>query len=236
MKAALLLCAVAAGVGCADNNSSLAILQMQAITSGTMCQAQAAAGGASLSRGTLDVTLVTTQGYIAAPVVRNNLAASMTLGSGMFEYNAITLTGANVSLQTPAGAALSLPTGQQSFFYPASGIRLDPGQTGAMFVEVLRADVAKSFAGMIPAGGVFTIVANVRPVGDKGGQQVIGEEMPFPIDLCSGCLIGTVNPCPLPKGTPTPMDVCFPQQDFKSTCCSNSGQLLCGPQAPIATM
>lgn len=237
MKAALLLftVAVGAGAGCANNNSTMSILQMEALSTSNMCVATASVGMAGLSRGTLDVSLVTTQGYIAVPLIRNNLLSSASTGGSSFEFNAITITGANVALEKADGSALTLPTGQQSFFYPASGIRLDPQATGAIFVEVLRNDVAKALASLIPANGVFTLIASVRPVGMKGSSEVVGEAMPFPIDLCQGCLVGIVPPCPLPKGTLL-TNTCFPQQDFKQTCCNQNGTVLCGTLAPVATM
>lgn len=235
MKGALLLVAVAVGAGCANDNLSISIIAMEAVTQSNMCVATATAGGTTLTHGTLDVSLVTTQGYVAVPLIRNNLVASTTTGSGMFEFNSITITGANIELQTVAGAPLSAAGGQQSFYYPSSGIRLDPSASGAIFVEVLRSDVVKALAGMIPANGVFTVIAKIRPVGMKGDTQVVGEAMPYPIDLCSGCLLGTVPACPLPKGT-VAVTNCFPQQDFKNTCCNQAGTLLCGAQAPVATM
>ncbi len=236
MKPALLL--LAAGVlgagGCANNDLSIAITQFEAITTMTSCVAMAGgAGTVGLSRGTLDVSLVTTQGYIAVPVVRNNL--TMATGGGNIQFNSVDIVGANVSLQTAAGVPLTLPTGQQSFFYPANGGRLDPGGSTPLFVEVLRADVAKSMANMIPANGVFTVVANLRPVGMHSTDQIIGANAPFPIDLCQGCLLKN-SKCPLPKGS-TPMNTCFPQQDVVNTCCTDAaGNLLCGTSAPVATM
>lgn len=234
MKRALLLCAVAlvAPVGCANNDVSLSIIQMEAVTTTTNCVANAMAGAGMIGRdrGLLDVSLVTTSGYIAVPVIRNNLVS---LNNGV-EYNAIQLSGANVKLTQVDGTALTLPSGQSSFFYAAAAGRLDPGGTAAMFVEVLPAPVAKSLAGMIPSGGLYTVMAEVRPVGDRQNDQVIGGNVNFPIDLCQGCLVQT-STCPLPKGTMA-MDPCFPQQDDPSICCTDATTNVtsCGPAAPVA--
>jgi hypothetical protein len=184
------------------------------------------------SRGVLDVAQVTTTGYIGVPVVRNNLT---TLQNNI-EYNSVQLLGANVKLSTAAGKTLTLPSGQSSFFYAAAAGRLDPGMSSPMFVEILSKDAAKSLAGMIPAGGLFTVVAELRPVGMRSSDQIIGGPLSFPIDLCSGCLVPPSTTCPLPKGS-MPTDACFPQQDDTTICCTNaSGQTLCGTQAPVATM
>ncbi|HEX6837526.1 MAG TPA: hypothetical protein VF334_13190 [Polyangia bacterium] len=231
MKAALLLlaAAVVGAAGCTNNDISLSITQMQAITRLNMCMATV--GGTALmtrNRGLLDVAKVTTAGYIAVPVVRNNLLAS----TGTVEFNSIQVQGANIKLSTAAGAALTLPSGQSSFFYGSAGGRLDPGMTAPMFVEVISADVAHALAGMIPATGVFTVVAELRPVGMRSSDQVIGGPIDFPIDLCNGCLTET-STCPLAKGTVV-MDPCFVQQDDPTICCVDAtGATLCGGAAPV---
>jgi len=95
---------------------------------------------------------------------------------------------------------------------------------------------AKSLAGMIPSTGLFTVIAEVKPVGMHSSDQVVGGPIDFPIDLCNGCLVDVVGACPLPKGTivTTP---CFPQQDEVTTCCNDPTQgLLCNEAAPVATM
>jgi hypothetical protein len=236
MKVALLLLATAAAGagGCTTNDISLSIIQMEAVTRTSMCVATATAGTGVVGRdrGLLDVAAVTTSGYIGVPVVRNNL---MTNSNGI-EYNSIQLLGANIKLTDAAGSALTLPSGQSSFFYAAAAGRLDPAGTTPMFVEVLPAAAARALAGNIGATGVFTIIAEIRPVGMHANDQVVGGPISFPIDLCSGCLTPTPSACPLPKGS-TPFDPCFPQQDDPSICCTdNTGALLCGATAPVATM
>ncbi|MGZ3429115.1 MAG: hypothetical protein ACXVCV_20825 [Polyangia bacterium] len=236
MKVALLLLASAAvgAGGCTTNDISLSIIQMEEVTRANMCVATATAGTGvvGLGRGTLDVSLVTTAGYIGVPVVRNNLVSLM---NGV-EYNAIQLQGANIKLTDASGNALTLPSGQSSFFYASAAGRLDPAGITPMFVEVLPAAAAKSLAGMIGATGVFTIIAEIRPVGSRGGSQVVGGPISFPIDLCNGCLAPMVTACPLAKGTVV-TDPCFPQQDVPSVCCTDTtGARLCGAAAPVATM
>jgi len=233
MKVALLLVAAATvgATGCSTNDVSLSILQMQALTRMNMCVAMPGGAGTLVrNRGLLDVTLVTTAGYIAVPVVRNNLNTNI---NGV-EFNSIQLTGADVKLMNVNNTALTLPNGQSSFFYASAGGRLDPAGTAAMFIEVLPAPAAKALAGMIPAGGLFTVIAEVKPVGMRSSDQVVGGPIDFPIDLCSGCLVDVVSACPLPKGTPVVVP-CFPQQDEVTTCCNDPVQgLLCNAAAPIA--
>jgi len=236
MKVALLLVAAATvgATGCSTNDVSLSILQMQAVTRMNACIAQPGGGTGTpvRDRGLLDVSLVTTSGYIAVPIVRNNLPTNV---NGV-EFNSIQITGANVKLMNVDNTALTLPNGQSSFFYASAGGRLDPAGTAAMFVEVLPAAAAKSLAGMIPSTGLFTVIAEVKPVGMHSSDQVVGGPIDFPIVLCNGCLVDVVGACPLPKGTivTTP---CFPQQDEVTTCCNDPTQgLLCNEAAPVATM
>jgi hypothetical protein len=237
MKAALLLLAAASvgAAGCTTNDISLSIIQMEAITPTTMCVATATAGAGTLGRdrGLLDVSLVTTAGYIAVPVVRNNLTSLM----NNIEFNAIQLLGANIKLSDASGKALTLPSGQSSFFYAAAAGRLDPAGTAPMFIEVLPAAAARALAGNIGSSGLFTVLAEIRPVGMRSSDQIVGGPISFPIDICNGCLLPTPSACPLPKGT-VATDPCFPQQDDPSICCTDTttGKLLCGTTAPVATM
>jgi len=236
MKAALLLvaAAVVGATGCSNNDISLSIVQMQAVTRTNMCVAMPGGGTAlGLGRGLLDVSLVSTSGYIAVPVVQNNLMSNL---NGV-EFNAIQMSGANVKLTNIDGTALTLPNGQSSFFYASAAGRVAPGGSVPMFIELLPASAAKSLAGMIPSGGLFTVMAAVSPVGMKGDSQIVGGPINFPIDLCNGCLMDIRGGCPLAKGTITETP-CFPQQDEAHICCTDatSGALLCDSQAPVATM
>lgn len=237
MKVALLLMATAtatatlAAAGCADNDLSLSVVQMQAITKMNNCQAMVALGTAVVGRdrGLLDVALTTTSGYIAVPVVRNNLQSRTQTGG--VEFNSIQLLGANVTLQTTASG---LSASQQKFFYGSAGGRVDPAMSAPMFIEALPAATAKALAPSIPAGGLLTVTAEIRPVGMRGGDQVVGGPVDFPIDLCNNCLLQVVGTCPLPKGTTVAAGGCFPQQDDPSTCCTDAtGETLCGTAAPV---
>jgi hypothetical protein len=106
-----------------------------------------------------------------------------------------------------------------------------------MFTEILPARIAMELAGAIPAGGLLTVTAHVRPVATRSGDQIVGGAFDFPIDLCVNCLAQSLGTCPLPMGTPVKDVGCCPQQDDSFTCCTNaSGAALCGASAPVATM
>ncbi|MDB4968260.1 MAG: hypothetical protein JWN44_3949 [Myxococcales bacterium] len=233
MKGALVLVTAAIGaVGCADNNLSMSIQQMEAVTKMSMCVATNAVGGVGRDRGVLDVTLVQQNGYVAVPLVRNNLTSRIETGG--VEYNSIQLIGANVALTTTAGDPVALPAGQQKFFYAAAGGNVDPGGLAPMFIEIIPAAAAHTLAGMISGSAVLTIVAEVRPVAMRGGDQMIGGALHFPVDLCAGCL-RTTQACPLAAAGA--VGGCFPQQDDPIECCTDStGAILCGASAPVKTM
>jgi hypothetical protein len=241
MKGALLRPISLAGVlslvgtiGCADNDQSLSILQMQAVMlPSCVAMATTGAGTPGLSRGILDVALVTTEGYIGVPVVRNNLM-SHTNGSGSVELDSIQVTGANVTLQLPPSAGSDIAVADRSYFIPAGPGRIDPGGSTPMFIEVLPAKLAKQLQPSIPSGGLLTIIAEIKPVGILGGEQLIGGPIFYPIDLCSNCLVTVVTggTCPFPVGTMIPQGGCFPQQDNATECCRDkSNNLLCGANA-----
>jgi hypothetical protein len=120
------------------------------------------------------------------------------------------------------------------YFYASAAGRLDPGASVTMPVEALSASAAQSLAGMIPSGGLLTVMSEMRPVGMRQNDQVVGGPIDLPIDLCNGCLTKSMGTCPLPMGTPV-ADPCFPQQDVAQTCCDMAGTLVCGTAA-VATM
>jgi hypothetical protein len=231
MKGALLLLAAAivGAAGCTDNDLSLSIVQMEALTQDTMCIATSTQGGVAIATGTLDVSFGV--GYTAVPLVRNNLQPRAIAGG--VEFNAVQLQGANVKLMTTAGAPLPLPSGQIEVFRASAGGRLDPNGLGSMFIEAIPSDEAAALAGRIPSGGAYTVIAEMRPVGMKANDQVIGGPIDFPINLCNGCLRSSLA-CPLPKDLPL-VTPCFIGQDVRGTCCTTAGgQYLCDATAKIA--
>jgi hypothetical protein len=235
MKGALLLVAASLGaVGCQNNDLSLAIVSMQAVTKPSCMAVAGTAAGVGRDRGLLDVSLVTNTGYVGIPVVRNQMMSRI-IGTGT-ELNSIEVLGANVTLKLPSGAAAPLPSAQQKFFYDAAAGRIDPNNSAPMFIEVLPAAAAIALTSKIPAGGLFTVLAEIKPVGMRANDQIIGGPIHFPIDLCQNCLLINAGTCPLPKGTVPAVGGCFPQQDEPATCCSQGGALLCGSAAPIAAM
>jgi hypothetical protein len=231
MKYALVLLA-GVTAGCANNDLSLSIVQMEALTA-PGCVATATIG-IGLSRGTYDVQLgeLYARGYIGVPLIRNNQGPRNP--SGALEYNSIQVTGVNVDLQLPDSVAAKVPAADDRYlhyYYPAVAGRLDPAGLGPTFVELVTRQLAIDLTPSIPQGGLLTLIAKLRPVGMQQNDQVVGGPIWFPIDLCVGCLRAAIGACPLPSGTPL-AESCNPAQDTPQTCCSNSdGSLTCGAAA-----
>jgi hypothetical protein len=236
MRSALLLLALFASgsvvVGCVNNDASLSIEQMEAVTEATSCVATATIG-VEISRGLFDVAASNhIQGYIGFPLVRNNEVSRMPSADSP-ELDSIQLLGANVSLTFASDTdAAKVPIADRKFFWASAGGRLDPAALAPMPIEVVPNDVVAALA--VPMGGFVSITAKIQPVGMQTSDRVVGGPIYFPVDLCNGCLTNVISTCPLPAGT-TVVDTCYPGQDQVATCCqASSTQLLCGAQAPIA--
>jgi hypothetical protein len=237
MKYALLLLA-GVTAGCSDNDLSMSIVQMEAVTA-PACVAIASVG-TGLSRGLYDAEAGANfaRGYIGVPLIRNNLSPRNP--GGVLEYNSIQLTGFNVDLQLPDSVAAKVPAADDRllhFYYPASAGRLDPAGLGSTFVEIITRQLAMDLMGSVPSsGGLLTVIAKLRPVGMLQSDQVVGGPIWFPIDICSGCINAPIGACPLPLGTPVNPAACNPAQDNPQTCCDNgNGTVTCGAAA-VATM
>jgi hypothetical protein len=233
-----LLAAFVACAGCAENDVSVSIVEIEALLKQNMCVATSVMVGTQLpaiSRGTLDIDLDRqlniNYGYIAYPVVRNNLTNHpVGPAPNQVEINGMDVTGANVTISLPAG--VPAPAGVPlSYFYPSAAGHLDPQQTAPMFLEVVPQALAVGLAGQIPTGGRLTLLARIRPVVIKQNNQIVGGPVDFPVDLCNGCLETFFTPptCPYPTGATINTGGCIPQQDQSISCCKlSSGALHCG--------
>jgi hypothetical protein len=237
MRSALLLLALLASgsvvVGCVNNDASLSIEQMEAVTEATACVATATIG-VEIARGLFDVAASNhIQGYIGFPLVRNNEVSRM-LSSGDPELDSIQLLGANVSLTfASATDEAKVPVADRKFFWASAGGRLDPAALAPMPIEVVPNNIVTELA--VAPGAFVSLTAKIQPVGMQTSDRVVGGPIYFPVDLCNGCLTNVISACPLPAGTVV-VDTCYPGQDELATCCqASASQLLCGSLAPIQT-
>lgn len=238
---ALLLVGLA---GCVDDDVSLTINGFVAVEKDE-CTADPASQ-TFVSRGLLDVGVVQlfqTRGYLAAPVVANNIPNRANMFTSE-ETDAIYLTGFDIELvPDPRDAQVdaAIPIDQRKFTYPINGVRLDPGMgRAAQFVEVIGHNLAAAIAAAIPEGlrqVSPSLTVRLRPVGRRAGLRMVGGYVEMPLDLCKFCLAR-------PDGCPAggfPADAiaeggCFIQQDQRTTCCVNPQNiLLCGAGVPTET-
>jgi hypothetical protein len=234
MRSALLLLALFAGgaIGCANNDASLSIIQMQAVTESTSCVATSTAS-VELSRGVLDVSFITStslQGYIGFPIVRNN-EQSRKPSADSPELNSIQLIGANVSLTFPdPTVGKNVPAADRKFFWAASGGRIDPLGAAPMQIEVVPIKVVNELIGAAQASGLVSLTAEIQPVGMQTSDRIVGGPIFFPVDLCNGCLYNPIGTCPLAAGS-TVVATCISGQDQVANCCD--GSRTCGANVPI---
>jgi hypothetical protein len=195
-----------------------------------------------LSEGILDVGIVSTSGspgYMAFPVVRNNLPVNQNASTSV-ERNAVTVTGVNVELKPDATYEGAVPTDQRKFFVQAAGGRVMPSAQIAFGVEIIPRPIALVMAGLVQTGvgNAFPVMnVAVSPVGQRSGSEIIGAAVEFPVKVCKFCLSGTIQACPS-GGFPEAEVLkggCFQAQDANVTCCvaSSTQQLLCGDEVPL---
>jgi hypothetical protein len=222
--------------GCTQNEADLTIDRFVPALSGNGCVVSPMQVDQPPS-GVLDTGLagLFSLGYTVFPVITNHLSSSATAltNPGVVELHSITLLGANVELQPDSTLAGLVPPAQRKFSVQVPNSRLDPAGSVAVGVEVIPRSLAKSL------GGSGSLVALVAPVGDFGGDTIVGAARSFPIEVCSFCLSqGPPAACPatgFPANEVNPGQ-CIPDQDFPITCCIKANTLLCGTKVPMSMM
>jgi hypothetical protein len=144
---------------------------------GSDCVLSPSSDGPFIGIGTLDLAVRDT--YIAALVVGNQLTERGSRNQLRTETSRVRLEGAEVSLETPGGDAVSEFTSLGSgFVHPASGS---------------DASYGGFFTNLVPPGaglGEGQYVASIRVFGTSlGGEEIESAELRFPIDVCYGCLV-----------------------------------------------
>jgi hypothetical protein len=176
---ALLASAGLSTVGCAENESSLFVIGVYAL-SRTQCIADPNSTAVLLPAGTLDRTLA--NGYNAALLVGSHLTPRGSRENLRTETSRLSIEGARITLYTTDNREIVLPdVAATGFVHPGSGT--DPG-LATVFAQLIRpADLAS----LGPAGQA---VVRVRIFGTTlGGQEIESGDYDFPIQICDGCLI-----------------------------------------------
>lgn len=214
-----LLTTLAVLTGCAENSSSLVIVQNQSPETG--CTASNTVEDTFISHGILDVGSsrygITPQ-YYAWFVVDNNLRT--TVESHGIELNNVELREAHIDLSL-AQAGGSLGTDVTSFA-DYTFVTVPPGETRSVQVNIIPPNVAQRLA--ISEGQFIEAFAKVQIVGERGGTEIVTNTINFPVTLCYGCLVENIGPCDTATFPETVEQghSCNMSQDSKLHCCFDS--------------
>ena len=76
-----------------------------------------------------------------------------------------------------------------------------------------------------------SMLVNVRTriFGTTNTQDIESDPFDFPINVCNGCLVASVQPCPVAVKPSNPGNACNVAQDEPVDCCSFNGALMCPP-------
>jgi hypothetical protein len=174
---------------CAENSSSLTILQNQAPDDG--CSASNSLSDQFVSHGVLDLgaaELGITPQYYAWLVVKNNLRSTM--DSHGIELNSVEMKEARIDLNLgSAGSGL----GAYTSFADYTFVMISPGETRSMQISVIPPNLGGRLS--LPKGQFVDAVAKIRLVGERGGSEIETHSIHFPITLCNGCLIENIGSC-----------------------------------------
>jgi hypothetical protein len=197
------------------------------------------------SRGLLDVGIVSvtgSDGFIAWPLIKNNLNSSLVGSTTGVEMHNIDITGVNIELQPDASIASAIPSSARKFSMQAAGGVVAPGAEVVFSVTLIPRALALSLANVVQSGvgnQLPIVTAKVSPIGDLGGSKVVGAALSFPIEICKFCLSGDIQACPatgFPAAQIQAGGCGNPAQDDPVTCCAASqSEVLCGSQVPKST-
>jgi len=212
---------IVALTACAENSSSLVILQNQAPEEG--CQASNTVSDNFVSHGTLDIGAanygLTTQ-YYAWLVVSNNLKS--TVESNGIELNTVVMKSAQIDLRLGQAG-----TGLEDFtsFADYTFVTISPGETRSMQVNVIPPNLAGRLT--VAPGQFIEAVAKIQLVGERGGSEIKTNSINLPITICNGCLAIDIGSCATATFPDTVYlgHTCNKSQDQPIHCCldSNAG-------------
>ncbi|MBU1242862.1 hypothetical protein KKD52_01205 [Myxococcota bacterium] len=209
---------IMAMTACAENSSSLVILQNQAPEDG--CQASNSVSDNFVSHGTLDIGAadfgLTTQ-YYAWLVVSNNLKS--TIESNGIELNAVEMKSAQIDLRLgAAGAGLEDFTSYVDYTF----VTISPGETRSLQVNVIPPNLAGRLS--IAPGQFVEAVAKIQLVGERGGSDIKTNSINLPITICNGCLAIDIGSCATATFPDTVYlgHTCNKSQDTPIHCCLDS--------------
>jgi hypothetical protein len=189
--------------------------------------------------GTLDLSIVRgdfQSAYFVFPLIENNLPRSSSNSS--IDPNQIQLSGFQVDIApigtTPSDSIQALFDGGPLVHYQipwSGGISSGGGQLSAVtaaFPVALAQQLAA--AGGIGTESSLTVDLTIQALGTtNSGTHMESDPFHFPVQICSGCLVANVAPCPFAAAPANLGNTCNPAQDLPIDCCTDNGALLCPP-------
>lgn len=187
--------------------------------------------------GTLDISIVRgdfQSAYFVFPLIENNLPSSSS--NSTIDPNQIQLSGFQVDI-APIGGAPS-PSIQAVFdggplvHYQipwSGGVSSGGGQLSAV-VAAFPVGLAQKLAaaGGIGVGPALTVNLTIQALGTtNSGTHMQSDPFHFPVQICSGCLVANVAPCPFTAAPANTGNSCNPAQDLPVDCCTQNGALIC---------
>lgn len=186
-----------------------------------------------MGEGLLDVSVVRpgfTSAYLLFPLVENNLPGTGTAN----DPNQIQISGFDVDISTVGtatpGAMQVLNDNQELLHFRvpwSGGVSSGGGQISAT-VETVPVSLAMQLAsaGGLSASPGLTLNLRVQAVGaTNSGRSLTSDPFNFPLQVCNGCLVHNVSPCPYMAALPG--NACNPAQDLPVDCCTENGNLIC---------
>ena len=235
----VLVLGLALVVGCGgDESGQFVIVQNQVHDQG--CTVPGSKGDVYRGEGRLDVALVGDDAQVAYrlyPLLQNNLRKL----DRPSEPNRLLLHSFNVAVDvdhTAPKAVIDVVAKDQRlsrFGEPWSGT-LDPGgSTLSAGVMVVTGELARRIRGTRAletqtSMRLFVTVQAVARTLDGGSIQ--SDKFRFPITVCQGCLVSSVQACPaIPRNLG---NACNIAQDVPVDCCLSDNRLMCPAIAPPA--
>lgn len=238
LAARTMLCATAlAGTSCVDNPQSVYIAGFLNILKDNGCKATVD-GTEFRLLGLADPGIIkySSVGYLAAPLVRNNLINTST--STAIQRNTIFPTAIEVEIVASPGKKLPPIVGLGSKFstqlpFPA----VDPGGKDVATLELIPKGIILAAANNLGAAEWDdTLVARTRIVYTHNNETKFTPTMDFPVRVVAGALGSPDQPCPVGGFQSNQVQTaCFPGQDDPITCCTQGAQVICGAGVPVNT-
>ena len=209
---------VLVSVSCAENSSSLVIVQNQAPESG--CTASNTVSDKFISHGVLDLGSARygiTPQYFAWFVIQNNLKS--TVDNKGVELNNVEMKEAHISLSL--GAASSGLESQFTHFADYTFVTIPPGESRSVQVNLIPPNVAERLN--VQEGQFVEGYAKVKLIGERGGTEIETNTVNFPVTVCYGCLVTNIGPCDSATFPETVDEgqTCNKSQDEPLQCCKD---------------